>query len=222
MKEYQTPQKENSRPSDLVNHRSKESQSKKTTNVPKKNLNAAFKSLSVEFPPEISKEPADFSPISEVSVSDCNSKFAQGLEFALVPSLSASTEPLLFSDLTPSSTITVDKDEHHDLSPDHHRSKFGSVETDVAVSFLKRARHQISNSVDTDTQSKKLLDALITTVVDELSYAAPAKRDDCLIELVSMKTRVVFACLLFWILVVLMIFFLGPGSGQSYIGPLPT
>ncbi|KAK3188263.1 hypothetical protein Dsin_027824 [Dipteronia sinensis] len=219
MKEYQTPQKEHSRSSDLANRRSKESQSKKTTNVPKKNLNAAFRSLSVEFPPEITKEPADFSPISD---SDCNSKFAQGLELALAPSLSASSEPLLFSDLTPSSTITVDKDELYDLSPDHHRSKFGSVEAVVAVSFLNRARHQVSNSVDTDTQSKKLLDALITTVVDELSYAAPAKRDDRLIELVSMKTRVVFACFIIWILVVLMIFFLGPGSGQSYIGPLPT
>ncbi|KAK1591614.1 hypothetical protein Q3G72_010434 [Acer saccharum] len=222
MKEYQTPQKEHSRPSDFVNLRSKESQSKKTKNVPKKNLYAAFRRLSVEFPPEITKEPADFSPISEVSDSDCNSKFAQGLELALVPSLSASSEPFLLSDLTPSSTITVDKDELYDLSPDHDRSKFGSVEADVVVSFLKRARHQVSNSVDTDTQSKKLLDALITTVADELSYAAPAKRDDRLIELVSMKTRVMFACFLIWILVVLMIFFLGPGSGQSYIGPLPT
>ncbi|KAL5739291.1 hypothetical protein ACOSQ2_028471 [Xanthoceras sorbifolium] len=72
----------------------------------------------------------------------------KSLELALDPSLSVSSEPFLFSDLSPSSFITVDIDELSDLSPDHHRfdrldgSKFGSAEADVAVSYLKRALNQ--------------------------------------------------------------------------------
>ncbi|KAL5782111.1 hypothetical protein ACOSP7_007140 [Xanthoceras sorbifolium] len=223
MKEYQTPQKEHSR---LSNRRSKESQSK-NTNVTKKSLNAAFKGLSVEFSPEITKEQVDFSPISEISDANCNSEIAQSLELALDPSLSVSSEPFLFSDLSASSIITVCKDELSDISPDHHRfdrsdgSKFGSAEADVAVSYLKRALYQVLKSVDTDSSSKKLLDTLITIVVDELT-AAPAKRDDCFTKLILMKKRVVFACFLIWILAVIGIFFLSSGSRRPYIGPLPT
>ncbi|KAL5805805.1 hypothetical protein ACOSQ4_028538 [Xanthoceras sorbifolium] len=71
----------------------------------------------------------------------------KSLELALDPSLSVSSEPFLFSDLSPSSFITVDIDELSDLSPDHQfdrldGSKFGSAEANVAVSYLKRALNQ--------------------------------------------------------------------------------
>ena len=73
------------------------------------------------------------------------------------------------------------------------------------VDFLKIARSQGLNSVDVDTRSKKLLDALLSIIVDEF-YAQPEEKDRS-DELIAKKTKIVLLCFVFWILAMAMTFF---------------
>ncbi|KAH7554442.1 hypothetical protein JRO89_XS12G0212100 [Xanthoceras sorbifolium] len=111
----------------------------------------------------------------------------KSLELALDPSLSVSSEPFLFSDLSPSSFITVDIDELSDLSPDHHRfdrldgSKFGSAEADVAVSYLKRALNQVFYSSFQD------LDGLVLDLLLLELLRVRLMKEECLSEMYTSK-----------------------------------
>lgn len=142
------------------------------------------------------------------------------------PSPSAPPEPFNFSELTASSTVTVNRNELSDLSPDRHQfiksngSNTGSVEADVLAKLLKEARLQVLNSVDVDTKSKQLLDSLIKFVVDEF-YTIPEENDRSA-ELVSMKRRIAFTWFLIWIPAALLFFFLNSGPQRFHIGALPT
>ena len=75
----------------------------------------------------------------------------------------------------------------------------------IVVDFLKIARSQGLNSVDVDTRSKKLLDALLSIIVDEF-YAQPEEKDRS-DELIAKKTKIVLLCFVFWILAMAMTFF---------------
>ncbi|KAJ4721989.1 Alanine--tRNA ligase [Melia azedarach] len=224
MKDCQTPQKEQSRQLDFANRRSKDSQLKKPQKVTKKSLSAAFRSVSEEFSREITNEPVEFSPIAEVSDAIFNGQIDES--FALDPSPSAPPEPFNFSELTASSTVTVNRNELSDLSPDRHQfiksngSNTGSVEADVLAKLLKETRLQVLNSVDVDTKSKQLLDSLIKFVVDEF-YTIPEENDRSA-ELVSMKRRIAFTWFLIWIPAALLFFFLNSGPQRFHIGALPT
>ncbi|XP_031257764.1 protein SINE3-like [Pistacia vera] len=189
---------------DLANRKSKDSHSKKK--VVKKNL---FTSVPENLLPDIVKEPADFSSISEISDADES--------FAL-----ASLEPF---NLPLTSTIKINKNESDLSSDDYHLkilngSKIISLQAEVLADLLKQARNQVSNTIDTDARSKRLLDVLVKIIVKEL-YAVPQKKDR-LTELVLMKTRIVSLCFLIWIIAVSVILFFNSSSGGSFIGLPPT
>ncbi|KAH9683879.1 hypothetical protein KPL71_027833 [Citrus sinensis] len=212
MKDFQTPQKEQSRPSDVPNRRSKETPLKKSQKILQKSLNAAFKTASEDSSPEkFLKELPDLPTVSENFLN---------------PSLSGSPEPLNLSDLTPSSTISVNKSDVKDLSVDCHQfivsncATIGSVEADVLANLLREARLQVLNSADVNTKNKKLLDTLIKIAVDDF-FAIPQERDG-VVELVSMKHRIVFACFVVCILAVSVILFFNSEPQRAFIGPPPT
>lgn len=128
-------------------------------------------------------------------------------------------------DLPLTSPTKINKNES-DLLLDNYQLKIStsseiiSQEAEVLANLLKQARNQVSNSIDTDARSKRLLDALVKIVVEEL-YAVP-KEKDRLTELVLMKTRIVSLCFLFWIIAMSVIFSFNSRSGRSSIGPPPT
>jgi preprotein translocase subunit Sec63 len=70
------------------------------------------------------------------------------------PDFSSSSESLLPSDLTASSTVNNEPEKL-------------SLVVEIVVDFLKRTRSQILNPVEVDSQSKKLLNALLRIIVDE-------------------------------------------------------
>ncbi|GMY38658.1 protein SINE3 [Fagus crenata] len=198
MKEHQTPE--------LANRRSKDSSSKKLQKITKKSLNAVFTSVS----DESSKESVELSSISEISDSNHTGEIAQSFSMEMSPDFSASSESLLPSDLTPSSTVTTENNEPEKLP----------LEVEIVVDFLKRSRSQILNSVEVDSQSKKLLDALLRIIVDEF-YAHQPEKTDRIAELISMKTKIVLLSFLVWIIVMAMTFF-SSRVQNSFVGPLPT
>lgn len=128
------------------------------------------------------------------------------------PVISPSPETVALYDLSPMmSTVTGEEDEPNSFSV--FRSGFAEskgnddivpVEADMVVNHLKLARTKLMNSTDVDVSSRKLLDALIKTVIEECDGLHEEK--DQFAELVTMKRRVVFVCVVLWILVVSVIF----------------
>ena len=94
------------------------------------------------------------------------------------------------------------------------------MEADVLANLLKEARLQVLNSADVNTKNKKLLDTLIKIAVDDF-FAIPQERDG-VVELVSMKHRIVFACFVVCILAVSVILFFNSEPQRPFIGPPPT
>ncbi|KAG7991135.1 hypothetical protein I3843_02G060300 [Carya illinoinensis] len=199
MKEVPTPRKEQARPSEHLDRRSKESSSKKLPKTVKKSLNAAFTSLSEDVTPS-------------------TKSFLMAVNLAL----SASSESLVTSALTPSSTVTVDMEGSGHLHETFELggSKISSVEAEIAVDFLKRSRSQVLKSADVDPQSKRIMDAIIEIVIDEL-HLRPEEKDH-FAELVIMKTQILLLCFFLWILAVAVAFFFGSAIQNSSSGPLPT
>ncbi|KAJ0075955.1 hypothetical protein Patl1_34628 [Pistacia atlantica] len=137
------------------------------------------------------KEPADFSQISDA---DEFFKFRSS-KFVFLPFKSfalASLEPL-------------------DII---------SLEAEVVANLLKQAQNQVSNSNDIEARSKRLLDALVKIIVEEL-YTVPEEKDR-FNELVLTKIRIVLLLFLIWIIVMSVILFFHSGSGGYFSGPLPT
>lgn len=129
----------------------------------------------------------------------------------------SSSGMLLLSDRSPSSVITVEKEEG---SKAVDNSKFESLEAEIVASFLRKAKSQLSNSANMDARSKKLLDALIKIVVEDLR-GVPDKRDR-FVHLLGAKTRIVFCCFLSCALPVLAVLLFSSGEQNSFNGPLPT
>ncbi|KAJ0006724.1 hypothetical protein Pint_30211 [Pistacia integerrima] len=137
------------------------------------------------------KEPADFSQISEA---DEFFKFRSS-KFVFLPFKSfalASLEPL-------------------DVI---------SLEAEVVANLLKQAQNQVSNSNDIEARSKRLLDALVKIIVEEL-YTVPEEKDR-FNELVLAKIRIVLLLFLIWIIVMSVVLFFNSGAGGSFSGSLPT
>ncbi|GAV71700.1 hypothetical protein CFOL_v3_15190 [Cephalotus follicularis] len=210
MKDNQTPQKEQSRSSDLGNRKSKESQSKKSQKITKKSLNGAFSSVSEDIS---SKESIDLTMISMLSNANRDGNNDEISVVPLISGVQSSSATFKPSDLTPTSKIDIIKNEAHDDS-------FDVLEAEIVANFLKKARPQVLSSVDVDTRTKKLMDALIRTVIDDL-YVVPEERD-WITELVEVKTHIVLLCFLLWIIAMTVIFFVGSGGRSSSRGPLPT
>jgi hypothetical protein len=122
------------------------------------------------------------------------------------PDFLASSESLLPFDLTPSSTVNTENNELEKLS----------LEVEIVVDFLKRTQSHILNSVEVDSQSKKLLDALLRIIVDEF-YAHQPKKTDHIAELVLMTTKIVLLCFLVWIIVMAMTFFFSSRVQNSFV-----
>ncbi|XWS08479.1 hypothetical protein CRYUN_Cryun40dG0005600 [Craigia yunnanensis] len=119
---------------------------------------------------------------------------------ASCPSLSASSEAFIPSELTPYSKMsTANRDEQIEFP------KTGSVEVEIMVNLLKQARLQALNSIDMENKSKKVLDALIKSTINDF-YSLPQEKDK-LPELVSRKAYVGFLCFLLWVVVVLLFSF---------------
>lgn len=143
------------------------------------------------------------------------------------PPLSASSGSWLLSDVTPFSVVTTDKDEPPGLVSLNHGgfnavdgSNSGSLEAEIAVGVLRRARTEVSNFADMDSRSKKLLDALIEIVIQDLNTLPP--QGDQFADLLSAKTRILFLCSLLWILVLAVILFSSSGALGPSTRPLPT
>ncbi|XP_038876305.1 uncharacterized protein LOC120068561 [Benincasa hispida] len=213
MKDYQTPQRDQT-----ANRRSRKPQKIA------KCLTATFSSLSDDKIQPISKE--DFSPISVVTdinqIPDIDSNFLQGVN----PAFSASCETSLFADLSPSSVVSFDNEQLDKVpvnfsgSNDMDEASAGSVEVQIAVNSLRRALTQVLQSTDVDHQSKKLIDASMSIIVDDF-LAIPQERDQ-IAQLISVKNHVLSLCVFLWIIVLAIAFFLGSGVKSSFIGPLPT
>ncbi|XP_041001663.1 protein SINE3 [Juglans microcarpa x Juglans regia] len=209
MKEHPTPRKEQARSSELLDRRTKDFSSKKIRKIAKKSLNSAFTSLSEDVT-ESPKEPVDLFSVSEIADSDHFREISESFLMAAGPALSASSESLFASDLTPSSTVTAEPG----------GSKISYVEVETAINFLKRSRSQVLKSADTDPRSKRIMDALIEIVIGEF-YPHPEERDH-IGELILMKIQIVLLCFFLWILAVAVAFFFGSAVQNSFRGPLPT
>ncbi|CAK7336764.1 unnamed protein product [Dovyalis caffra] len=225
MKEYQTPLKEHSRSSS--DRKFKASRMKQPQKIAKKSLDGMFTSVTEVVSPEISKESSDFSPISEISDVKQSSQTEEISLLDLNAALSAWTDTFPLSDPIPSSeisTITDESDciESYGLSKPCG-SKIGPVDTweaDVVEKLFKEAK--IDQVLNSDIRSKKLLDALTKAVIDY--YDTLPQEKDWMVDLVSMKWRIVCLCFLIWSFVVSIIFLFGSGLGRgsSAGGPLPT
>lgn len=138
------------------------------------------------------------------------------------PVLSASSESLLSSDLTPSSTVTAEMDEpgHQDGTFEPVGSKISYVEVETAINFLKRSRSQVLMSADTDPRSKRIMDALIEIVIGGF-YPHPEGKDH-FGEQILKKTQTVLLCFIFCVLAVAVAVSFGSAVPNSFRGPLPT
>ncbi|XP_031251642.1 protein SINE3-like [Pistacia vera] len=95
-----------------------------------------------------------------------------------------------------------------------------SLEREVVANLLKQAQNQVSNSNDIEARSKRLLDALVKIIVEEL-YTVPEEKDR-FNELVLAKIRIVLLLFLIWIIVMSVVLFFNSGAGGSFSGSPPT
>ncbi|XP_024930152.2 protein SINE3 isoform X1 [Ziziphus jujuba] len=183
-----------------------------------------------------SKDPVDFSPISEVKM---NRQVAENFMVVTDEDLSesssetmlfsdrsmtdqdlseSSSRMLLLSDRSASSVITIEKEGRSKAADD---SKFDSLEAEIVASFLRKAKTQLYNSANMDARSKKLLDTLIEIAVEDV-HGVPDKRNR-FVHLLGAKTRIVLWCFLLCVLAfsaILLLF--SSGDQGSLNGPLPT
>ncbi|XP_050372575.1 uncharacterized protein LOC126790402 [Argentina anserina] len=214
MKEYQTPLKDHARlPPKLSN---RVSSSKKI--IPKKSL---FSSISEDPQVNHSVESSPISLISQIDEVNRDADVTQTLMTLPDPALSPSTESLFTSDLSPSSESTMSSHSSWTVATcGNDASKFGSMGAEVVASFLKQARTEVLNSAGVDAKSKKLLDALVEIVIEDL-HTVPEERDQ-IAELISMKAKIRVVCLLLLILTMTVLSMFSSGSGRNFHGPLPT
>ncbi|KAB2599291.1 hypothetical protein D8674_009562 [Pyrus ussuriensis x Pyrus communis] len=226
MRENRTPLKDQSRPAKLATPVPKKK-------IPKKSLNTVFSAVSEDEPVDNFKISVDSTPISENSkisvdytpisvISDVD--FTESMMLVPDPALSMPSETLLPSNVSLSPEASVNKDGLGNVSLSSGKSSefdglnFGSMEADIVERFLRQARTQVLNS-EVDTKSKKILDALVDIVLEEL-HTSPAERD-WVTELLSTKIYITMACFVLWI-IALAVWVFGSGRRNTFRGPLPT
>lgn len=146
----------------------------------------------------------------------------------LIPESSPSSEAVdPLADLTPLLS-TVTSDMFKECTGSNSRSgisqisdvRFGFVEAEMAVKYLREAQMQMVNATDIDIRYKKLLDAVMNTVIEEF-YGLPEDKDWCN-AIVAKKFHLVTLSFLLWIIAVFIGFFIRSGEKHSFCGALPT
>lgn len=205
---------------DLGNRRSKSISTdltKKPLKATRKNLNSVFESQAAAA--------ASFSESSSAISDDPNLLIDSSAEdLLLIPETSPSSETV---DQTPLSS-TVISDKFKECTGSNIRCgislisdvKFGFVEAEMAVKYLREAQMQVVNATDIDIRYKKLLDALMNTVVEEF-YGLPDDKD-WYNNIVSKKFHLVTLTFLLWVIAVFIGFFFRLGENNSFYGTLPT
>ncbi|XP_062096518.1 uncharacterized protein LOC133802264 [Humulus lupulus] len=79
-------------------------------------------------------------------------------------------------------------------------SKTSSLEAEITISLLRKTKTQLLSLSEVDPQSKRLLDTLVEMVIEMLIQMQPEEKD-IIEELISAKARVVFVCVLLFVLV---------------------
>ncbi|KAH0704382.1 hypothetical protein KY285_018660 [Solanum tuberosum] len=189
----------------------------------RKNLNSVFESQAAS---SFSQSSIGTSSL----ISDDHSLLTESAaeDLLLIPETSPSSEAVdPLADLTPlSSTVTSDR--FKECTGSNSRSgipqisdvKFGSVEAEMAVKYIREAQLQVVNATDIDIRYKKLLDAVMNTVVEEF-YGLPEDKD-CYNAIVSKKFHLVTLTFVLWIIAVFIGFFFHSGEEHSFDRPLPT
>lgn len=208
MKDDQTPQKEQARSMEISNRRSKSKpdQANRHPKVSRKSLSPAFKSVSEDESLESFNESVhDFSPNSEVTDGDQRRESAESFTATLDPSFPDSPEMLI---------ALSDKEKFSYL-------EIRSLESEMLVKLLRQAQIQVSKSADTDLRFKRILDALIKCVIEELAVLPEEKNlstNDILAKLMTLLMSITL-----WSLVTIwMIYFYYSGISRSSFHPPPT
>lgn len=96
-----------------------------------------------------------------------------------------------------------------------------TIEAELVISHLRKATTEVLRLSGADPQSKKLLEALVEMVVGILQ-TVPEERDR-IDELLKAKTRIVFLCLLLFLVAMALTVFFTSGPKSSFRGrPRPT
>ncbi|GAB4842994.1 hypothetical protein Ancab_012972 [Ancistrocladus abbreviatus] len=215
MKDYQAASTANK---ELSNRRSKESSLKKPQKFTKKSLSAAFASAAGDASMEPTSDSIEeFSPISDVFDSKSHRDSVENVVVALNQPLSSSSETITPSDFTNGDSCNVSVD--WSRNSEFNNSKIRSVEVEMVVDHLEQARIQVLSSKDVDQETKKLLDALINTLMKEF-YSLPDEKDR-VDQLISARVRIIVLCFLLCMVIFAMVFVFG-SVDQSSFHPPPT
>lgn len=118
--------------------------------------------------------------------------------------------------LTDSSAVVSNKyDESIALN-----SPSGSVEAEMVIKYIWEAGMQGVNATDVDIRYKKLLDAVIKTVIEEFDGLSEDKH--WYDTLISKKFHLVTLACLPGVVVVFIRLFFHSSENNSFYGPLPT
>ncbi|CDY34939.1 BnaA01g32700D [Brassica napus] len=190
MKEIQIPRKNFARSSDPATKRLIKDPETKNRKVAEKRQSAAFSDASVE----ITKDPSDSTPISQVSVAISDSEaesFVQGSSIDLL----STPEISLLADESPVSTVT-NKDFHIDAD-------------------------QIQSIVDLPT-SVESLRAEISDLKKLISSAENHEERNCIDGVLTRKSRIVLLVFILWAVLAAIVVSVRSGEKIAYYGPLPT
>ncbi|XP_024030405.1 uncharacterized protein LOC112094238 [Morus notabilis] len=131
--------------------------------------------------------------------------------------LSVSPESSLHSELTQSSEVKLDL--VSEAVGDS--TSVNSMEAEIVIGLLRKAVSQVLNSPDmADSQSRKLLEALIDIVLEMLQTAPD--EGDRITKLLHAKTRIVLVFILLCIFATAVTRIFSSGSQSSFGKPLPT
>ncbi|KAL8061256.1 hypothetical protein ABFX02_02G075600 [Erythranthe guttata] len=224
MREIQTPQRDQSSANRSTKSKCSSNLSSDPRKAMKKCLNPAFKAVSEEdlTVTEFLKE------FPEVSVNDQFGESAENF-IAAYPVDTHSLKTVAISDLTssPSSEITSDKHiltnardtklEDAEIGSD---LKIESYEAEVVIKHLREARIQVMKSKDLGP-SKKLLDAMIKTVIQEF-YGGLYEENEWLDKLASNKGNLVSLIFMMGVFAVLVFWFFNSGTKGFVTMSSPT
>ncbi|KAI3469269.1 hypothetical protein Pfo_025932 [Paulownia fortunei] len=224
--QLQTPQRDQT----SANRRSKSTSdlSKNLRKVAKKSLNPAFKAVS-EDDSAVLESLKEF---SEVSDDNPFGESAENFISLVSPVDRHSSETVAISDLTSpslSSSSVITSDKHVAINATGTKcknpevdsfKKTESIEAEVVIKHLREARIQVLKSKDVG-HSKKLLDALISIIVEEF-YGGLYEENEWLDKLLSRKANLVFLSFMMGVYSILMFWFLNSGAKGFLTGPTPT
>ncbi|XP_010268100.1 PREDICTED: uncharacterized protein LOC104605162 [Nelumbo nucifera] len=250
MKAIQTPQKEAPRSAESATRRSKDAQMKsisqqvnKPHKIAKKCLNSSFTIVSKDLPPA-KLESADSSLVPEISSEDQSAEFSESFLLPLDQALSVSHEAFNSLNLSSSSETPFDFPSSPDITSNSKTIsnklessegtlensafilsadcvKMGNVEAEISVDCLEEALSRILNSSDVDARSKKIVNALVRIVINDVCHLP--EEQEKLSELAWAKVRIgFFFCVLLWIISFSLILFTKVAARSSFTDPPPT